>query len=545
MATLAKLVVKLVADVTEFSKGMDTAVQKYAKIGKSMAEIGDKMTLRVTLPLIAAGGAAIKFASDLEETRNKTATVFGDMAGQVMEMGKSADIGMGMSENAALSFASTFGAIEKNMGLTTDQVAEMSIQLTQLTADYASFHNLAPEEAFEKIKAGLVGSSEPLISLGKDLRVTAVEAYAMAHGIGKAGEALNNQELALARYGLLLSQSGDEMGDFSKTADGLANSTRTVKALFENTLASFGETLLPIATQFMQALIPILNWFNTLPQPVKTGIVYLLLFAAAIGPVLSVGGRLLQMGSSVQKIFGAKGLISVFSKLAPLVGGAGGGLAAFGSALLAAIGPALALGSAIALLILVIKYLGPQAWNTVKMIVAIIGELVKRGIAKIKELEVWVGNLLIRIAVSIYEKSKTFFAAGRNLMIGLVNGIKSAAAAMIEAVLRPVQYVIEQVKRMLNLHSPSKVFEGIGANMMLGLAQGIEKYAPKSIDANLKAVGASVSGVMPAGIGGSGSRQVSQHNEFVFYGDMSESAKKSLKIEFGNLIEKKFIEVLG
>ncbi len=345
-------------------------------------------------------------------------------------------------------------------------------------------------------------------------------------------------------YGSLLAQSNDEMGDYIRTSKGFANSARTVSELFKDTLAHFGETLLPIAAQFMQALIPILDWFNNLPQPVKTGIVYLLMFAAAIGPVLSVGGRLLQMGKGIQGVLGAKGLLSVFSKLGPLLAGSGTSLAAIGSALAAAIGPALLLGVAIALLILAIKYLGPEAWNTVKMIVAIIGELVKQGIAKIKELEVWVGNLLIRIAVSIYEKSKTFFAAGRNLMIGLVNGIKSAAAAMIEAVLRPVQYVIEQVKRMLNLHSPSKVFEGIGANMMLGLAQGIRKYAPKSIDANLKAVG-TMSGVMPAGIGGSGSRQVSQHNEFVFYGDMSESAKKSLKIEFGNLIEKKFIEVLG
>src|SRR5665648_812778 len=123
MATLAKLVVKLITDVTEFSKGMDTAVQKYAKIGKSMQSIGDSMTKGVTLPLLAAGTAAVKFASDLSETRNKTATVFGDMSDQVMEMGKNSAKAMGMSENASLGFASTFGAIEKNMGLTTDPVS--------------------------------------------------------------------------------------------------------------------------------------------------------------------------------------------------------------------------------------------------------------------------------------------------------------------------------------------------------------------------------------------------------------------------------------
>lgn len=535
----------MVADVSEFSSSMDGAVAKYAKIGASMQAVGDRMTTHITLPLIAAGTAAVKFASDLAETRNKTAVIFGDMTDQVMEMGKGADLAMGMSERAALDYASTYGSILKNMNLGQEAVTEMSIALTGLTSDYASFHNLKPEEAFEKIKAGLVGSSEPLISLGKDLRITAVEAYAAANGIGTVGKELTTSEMALARYGSLLAQSTDELGDFGRTADGLANSTRTVKALFENTLASFGESLLPVATELMRALIPILDWFNSLPAPVKTGIVYMLMFVAALGPLLSGVGRILQGGKAIQGVLGAKGVTGLFAKLGPMITGAGGGLASFGSAIVAAAGPALALGAAIALLILTIKYLGPQAWQTVQMIVAIIGEFVKRGVAKIKEFEVWVGTLIIRTAIKIAMGAKNFYNAGAQLMAGFINGIKAYAAQLIQAVLQPVAYVIAQVRRMLGLHSPSKVFEGIGMNMMLGLAQGIDKYAPKSIDASVTAV----STVMPgkvAGIGsGSGSGRSLEIKEINIYGMLSESEKKGLRAEIREIFQSEFNAVLS
>lgn len=546
MATLAKLVVKLITDVTEFSKGMDTAVQKYAKIGASMQSIGDKMTKGVTLPLLAAGTAAVKFASDLSETRNKTAVVFGEMADQVMAMGKESALAMGMSENASLGFASTFGAIEKNMGLSTDQVADMSIKLTQLTADYASFHNLKPEEAFEKIKAGLVGSSEPLISLGKDLRQGAVEAYAMANGIGENGRQLSIQELALARYGLLLSQSTDELGDFARTSDGLANSTRIVKAEFENVLAGFGESLLPIATDLMKSLIPILDWFNNLDPAAKKGIVSMLMFVAALGPVMSVGGRVLQLGKWLTGVLGAKGLVGAFSKLVPLTVSAGGATGSLGGALAAAALPVVGLIAAIGLLIVVIKRFGPEAWNSAKMLGYIIGkflvETVGGGLVNVTNLILnWLKNLPAKISGF----GKNFFAAGRNMMIGLINGIKSAAVAMIQAVLQPVAYVIEQVKRMLHISSPSKVFAGIGQNMMLGLAQGIEQYAPKSIDASITAVSGSVGGVMPAGIGTGGrSGIIVEFKEINIQGDLSESSKKSLRAEVKDIFTTEFKAIL-
>lgn len=546
MATLAKLVVKLITDATEFSSGMDAASKRLDKLGSQLTTIGTKMTLGVTVPLVAAGRKAVQYASDLEETRNKVGVVFGSMSEDVLKFADGSARSLGMSENAALDYASTYGSILKNMGLAEDQVADMSRSLVGLTADYASFHNLEPAEVFEKIKSGLVGASIPLIALGKDLRITEVQAYAMANGIGSANGELTNSELALARYGLLLAQSGDEIGDFTRTSDGLANSSRILKAEIENTMASFGEVLIPTVTTALQALIPILEWFNDLPKGVKQGIVVFLAFAAALGPVLTVVGTLLQLLASVAGLFGAKGALAgagtFFIKmigpgLITIFKGIGVGITGVS-------GPVLVLIAALIALGFVIVKFGPQAWETVKMLAQIGAVLGKQFLEKLKGAAKAVGEWLGNMIRNIGKAAPSFIAAGKQLMAGFVQGIRSFAAQLIEAVLKPVRYVIDQVKKMLGVASPSKVFAAIGQNIMAGLAQGIEGAALQPIQASVTAVDRTIPAVEGMRSTANGTREV-HIGEIRIYGDLSDGAKKDLRIQMRGIAEQVFGEAVA
>ncbi|MBI9042929.1 MAG: hypothetical protein JEZ06_00500 [Anaerolineaceae bacterium] len=511
MATLAQLVVKLITDTTEFSKGMEKASKRLSSFGSEMNNLGNKMTMGVTVPLALAGGAAIKFASDLEETRNKSDVVFGEMTDQVRAWSDQSIDLMGMSENSALSYASTYGSILKNMGMAAEETSDMSMSLTQLTADYASFHNLEPGAAFEKIKAGMVGSSEPLIGLGKDLRVAAVEQYAFSNGIASVGEKLDNQQLALARYGQLLSQSGDEMGDFVRTSDGLANSSRTFKEQLEDTMASFGEILIPTVTSFLQAATPILKWLNDLPEGAKKGIVNMLLFAAALGPVIK-GIGLISMGAGkIAGLFGTGGtLASVgtwFSGLAGSVSGATGALSGMLGAAGAVLGPVLALVAAVGGLIIVIKLFGAEAWESVKMLSVIVPTLVT--------------DLINNVG-------KWFKNVGLAIVEGIGEGITAGWDWLVNLVQQTAQYLLEAAERALGIASPSRMMAGIGANMMLGLAQGIEGFQFAPVNATVNAVGATVPAA--AGVRSGGGRSVSM-GDIHIYGDLSESAREDLRKE--------------
>lgn len=538
MATLAKLVVKLVTDVTEFTGGLDTASKKLAKVSDSMISMGNKLTIGVTAPLLAAGTAAVKLASDLKESQGKANLIFGDMADDVHKFALTAVSDLGMTQRETLEFASTFGAILKNSGLAEAEVAKMSTTLTQLTADYGALHNISAADAFEKIRASMVGSAEPLLSLGKDLRQGAVEAYAMANGIGDATGALTNQELALARYGLLLSQSTDEIGNFKDTAGDLAGSMKILDALSKELLTSLGQELVPAVTELIHQLIPLLKKFNEMDPAVKSAMVKLLMYAAAAGPVIRTLGMVTKAVSWLMATFAGKTAaattaIKIFTKLSGVFSGLTisgaqviGAISGFGSALAAALGPALALGIAISALIVVIKLYGAEFMNSIKIIFD------------------GVINVLVALVKHTIDTAKRFREQGKSLMTGIVygmaqgiyNGAGAIWNALLNTIFKPFVTVIDQIRKLLKLSSPSKVFEGIGMNMMLGLAEGIEKYAPKSIDANIKTVNDLTS---PKGVYGlkSGRGSITNHNEFVFHGDISESAKKSLRIEFNNLFE--------
>ncbi len=61
-------------------------------------------------------------------------------------------------------------------------------------------------------------------------------------------------------------------------------------------------------------------------------------------------------------------------------------------------------------------------------------------------------------------------------MEGIANGIRGAADAVLGALSGVVNGATDAIKRTLGIASPSKLFAGYGRNMMLGMAQGIKDY---------------------------------------------------------------------
>ena len=76
MATIAELLIKLGMDDGGLDKGMSSSQSKLKSWGDNLKGIGTKLTAGVTLPLVAAGAAAINWASDQEEAGNKVDQVF-------------------------------------------------------------------------------------------------------------------------------------------------------------------------------------------------------------------------------------------------------------------------------------------------------------------------------------------------------------------------------------------------------------------------------------------------------------------------------------
>lgn len=318
MTTIATLAVKLIADSVAFTQSMDAAERtaqtwssrvstSMKNVGGSITDLGMKATTFLTLPLLGAGIAAVNYASDLEETKNKVVVVFGEMSEAVLDWSTDSAWAMGMSQNTALSAAGMFGNLFTTMGIGQDASADMSMGLVQLASDLASFNNMDPTEVLEKLRSGLVGEVEPLRTLGINLSQTAVAAKAMEMGLAGADGSLSAAALAQARYALILEQSANAAGDFARTSDGLANQQRILKAQFEDAAAALGVQLLPYALQFIQWVSGLIEKFQALTPEQQKWIIGIGALLAILGPLLIIIGSLI---TAIGAIIGVIGAIS-------------------------------------------------------------------------------------------------------------------------------------------------------------------------------------------------------------------------------------------
>jgi hypothetical protein len=188
---------------------------------------------------------AVTAASDLNESVNAANAVF-ERAGPVMQKwSKTAADSFGLARSEALQAATGIGAMLKPMGFAPQEASKMSRAMVELAGDMASFNNEDPSEMLDRIRSGLAGESEPLRRFGVDLRVTAVEAFALKEGLIEQGEALEGAAFTQAAYQKILADTTDQQGDFARTSDGLANIQRRLRANAVDLAASFGKQLTP------------------------------------------------------------------------------------------------------------------------------------------------------------------------------------------------------------------------------------------------------------------------------------------------------------
>lgn len=127
---------------------------------------------------------SMDISSDLTEVQNVVNVTFGDMAYKVEEFAKTSIQQFGMSELSLKQYSSRFQAMGAAMGIDTglienansfleqqtegyvkasDSMSDVSLNLTKLTADMASFYNVEQKAVAEDLAAIFTGQTRPLI----------------------------------------------------------------------------------------------------------------------------------------------------------------------------------------------------------------------------------------------------------------------------------------------------------------------------------------------------------------------------------------------
>lgn len=216
--------------------------------------IGLVMIARKALDTIKTG---IDYASDLAEVQNVVDVTFGSATEAINSWSKECLAAYGMNEVSAKRYAGTIGAMLKSSGLAGDAIVDMSKDMVGFAGDMASFYNLDLETAFEKIRSGISGETEPLKQLGINMSVANLEAYALSQGITTAYNEMSQAEQVMLRYNYLMSTTADAQGDFARTQDSYANQTRLLSESWLEFTGVMAEQLLPVLTT-------IVSWLNNI-----------------------------------------------------------------------------------------------------------------------------------------------------------------------------------------------------------------------------------------------------------------------------------------
>ncbi len=274
------------AQSDKLTAGLKSAASGLDNFSKKTSKIGNTLTLGVTTPLLAAGTASFKFASDLNENLNKTEVAFEKNADDVVKWSETTLKQYGLAQSTALEMAATWGDMGTSMEIPLDSATEMSKTLVGLAADMASFKNISIDRAQTALNAVYTGETESLKELGVVMTQANLEAYAMSKGIEKNYQDMSEAEKVTLRYQYVLDKTKNSQGDFARTSDSAANQMRIAQESVKELAAEFGQKLLPVGTKVLNFANDLLDSFNNLDDGTQQLLIGIGATAAAAGPLI-------------------------------------------------------------------------------------------------------------------------------------------------------------------------------------------------------------------------------------------------------------------
>lgn len=307
------LKVRITGDASNLVSALKQANTKVSAFGTAMKNAGRNLSLGLTLPLAVAGGAAIKFASDFQESMNKVDVAFGNSKQQVKDFAQTTLQQFGIAEGSALDMAALFGDMATSMGLTRPAAANMSTSLVGLAGDLASFKNIGIEQATTALAGVFTGNTESLKLLGIVMTEANLKSFALNNGMNANIKTMSQAEKVALRYKFIIAKTANAQGDFGRTSDGAANQMRIFQESMKELSAKFGQVILPMFTKLVAFANGLLQKFSELSPATKKIIIVIAGIAAALGPVLYILGTLVTLapaiGTALTVMMGPIGLI--------------------------------------------------------------------------------------------------------------------------------------------------------------------------------------------------------------------------------------------
>lgn len=213
--------------------------------------------------IVSFGKECLSLGSSLSEVANVVETAFPNMQSKLDGFAKNTAKNFGLSELSAKQYAGTFGVMAEAFGFSEQSAYNMAESLTGLAGDVASFYDKTADESYTMLKSIFTGETETLKNIGVVMTQSALDAYALAKGYGKTTSEMSEGEKVALRYAFVQNQLAKAQGDYARTSDGWANSTKTLSESFNDLKSQIGQGLINVFS-------PVVSWLNTIIERLTT-----------------------------------------------------------------------------------------------------------------------------------------------------------------------------------------------------------------------------------------------------------------------------------
>ena len=289
-----------ISGVETAKKDIDSVSGQAGKLGETLTNIGNKasdfggkLTTRLSVPLTALGTLCVKSAADVKAANSQFEQTFGDLQDTATKAINNVANASGILETRLQGVGTSIYAFAKSSGADSAEAMALMEEALQATADAAAYYDRSLDETSESLMSFLKGNFANDAALGVSCTETTRNAKAMELFGQKYNDLseIQKQQTLLKMVTDAQKLSG-AMGQASRESDGFENVMGNLKESAKLLSAEFGEVLLPTVVELMQAATKLLQSFNNMDEGTKKLILTLAGIAIAVGPVLSVVGKL-------------------------------------------------------------------------------------------------------------------------------------------------------------------------------------------------------------------------------------------------------------
>ena len=204
---------------------------------------------------IRFGKQMVDMASSVQEMQSKSSVVFGQFVSDVRKQLEDFGNEVGRSTFELEQMASSIQDTFVPMGFARGEASKLSVQLTKLAVDVASFNNASDVETMMAFQSALVGNHETVRRFGVVITEATLKQELLRMGITKSANEVTNAEKVQARLNLLLAGTSDAHGDATKTSGSFANTTKALNSALNELSVDVMTPMLPKLTKMVEGFI--------------------------------------------------------------------------------------------------------------------------------------------------------------------------------------------------------------------------------------------------------------------------------------------------